>query len=69
MAVDVVKIDRAKILEASKVGIETKDGTVTLTDENQVTVTTTDIRTLNGVIHVIDAVLMPPSETAMQDKQ
>jgi uncharacterized surface protein with fasciclin (FAS1) repeats len=42
---------------------------VTLTDENQVTVTTTDIRTLNGVIHVIDAVLMPPSETAMQDKQ
>ncbi len=69
MAADVVKLDDAKTLEGSKVGIETKDGTVMLTGENQVTVTTTDIEASNGVIHVIDAVLMPPSETAMQDKQ
>jgi uncharacterized surface protein with fasciclin (FAS1) repeats len=37
------------------------DGAVTLTDAagNEVTVTQTDIETSNGVIHVIDAVLMP----------
>lgn len=38
-----------------------EDGSVTLTDAagGEVTVTTTDITTSNGVIHVIDGVLMP----------
>jgi uncharacterized surface protein with fasciclin (FAS1) repeats len=37
------------------------DGSVTLTDAagNDVAVTQTDIETSNGVIHVVDAVLMP----------
>jgi uncharacterized surface protein with fasciclin (FAS1) repeats len=37
------------------------DGNVTLTDAagNEVTVTQTDVEASNGVIHVIDAVLMP----------
>jgi uncharacterized surface protein with fasciclin (FAS1) repeats len=37
------------------------DGSVTLTDAagNEITVTQTDIETSNGVIHVIDGVLMP----------
>ena len=37
------------------------DGSVTLTDAagNDVAVVTTDIETSNGVIHVIDGVLMP----------
>lgn len=37
------------------------DGSVSLTDAagNEVGIVTTDIRTSNGVIHVVDAVLMP----------
>jgi len=39
------------------------DGNVTITDGqgNTATVTATDIEASNGVIHVIDAVLLPPS--------
>jgi len=39
------------------------DGSVEITDGqgNTATVTTTDIEASNGVIHVIDAVLLPPS--------
>jgi uncharacterized surface protein with fasciclin (FAS1) repeats len=66
---DVTGLDEAKTLEGSKVGIETKDGTVMLTGDNQATVTKTDIAASNGVIHVIDAVLMPPAKTAMKDKK
>jgi uncharacterized surface protein with fasciclin (FAS1) repeats len=69
MAKDVTAMKEAKTLAGSKFGIKTKDGTVRLTGENQATVTKTDIKASNGVIHVIDAVLMPPSETAMKDKK
>ena len=68
MASDVTGLDEAKTLEGSKFSIETKDGTVMLKGDNQATVTKTDIATSNGIIHVIDAVLMPPAKTAMKNK-
>ena len=43
--------------------VSVEDGTVTLEDGqgNEALVTQTDIQASNGVIHVIDAVLLPPS--------
>lgn len=64
----VTGMEEAETLEGSTVGIQVKDGTVTLTGKNNATVTATDIMASNGVIHVIDTVLMPPERTAMQDK-
>jgi len=68
-ASDVTGMKEAETLEGSKIGIKTKEGAVTLTGKNNASVTATDIMASNGVIHVIDAVLMPPERTAMQDKQ
>jgi uncharacterized surface protein with fasciclin (FAS1) repeats len=67
-ASDVTGMKEAETLEGSMVGIQTKDGAVLLTGKNNATVTATDIMASNGVIHVINAVLMPPERTAMQDK-
>ena len=60
MAADVVKLDSAKTVQGKTIKIVTKDGRVTL---NGVNVVMTDIACKNGVIHVIDAVLLPPSDT------
>ena len=57
MAADVVKLDSAKTIQGQSLGIVTKDGKVTINGVNAVK---TDIVCKNGVIHVIDAVLMPP---------
>jgi uncharacterized surface protein with fasciclin (FAS1) repeats len=59
MASDVVKMDSAKTVQGKSLKIETKNGTVTV---NGAKVIKTDIVTKNGVIHVIDAVLLPPKE-------
>ncbi len=56
MAADVAKLKEAKTVEGSKIKIEAKDGKVKVDDAN---VVKTDIACGNGVIHVIDAVLMP----------
>ena len=56
MAADVVKLKEAKTVEGSKMKIEVKDGKVKVDDAN---VVKTDIACGNGVIHVIDAVIMP----------
>ena len=56
MAADVVKLDSAKTVQGQSLGIVTKDDKVTI---NGVNVVKTDIVCKNGVIHVIDAVLMP----------
>jgi uncharacterized surface protein with fasciclin (FAS1) repeats len=69
MASDVTGMDEAETLEGATVGIQTEDGAVVLTGKNNATVTATDVMASNGVIHVIDAVLMPPERTAMQDEQ
>ncbi len=57
MAADVVKLDLAKTVQGKSLAIVAKDGKVTI---NGVHVVKTDIVCKNGVIHVIDAVLMPP---------
>ena len=61
MAADVIKMDgeSVKTVEGSKVAIKVVGGKVML---NKATVTKTDIACSNGVIHVIDTVLMPPTK-------
>ena len=56
MAADVVKLSSAKTVEGGSVAIKTSSNGVMV---NNATVTKTDIATSNGVIHVIDTVLLP----------
>src|SRR5579871_6508339 len=58
MAADVVKLDSARTAQGKSLSIVTKDGKVTI---NGIKVIKTDIVCRNGVIHVIDAVLLPPA--------
>lgn len=60
MAADVVKLTEAATVEGSKVSIKVVDGKVMLNDA--ATVTATDIKGSNGVIHVIDSVILPPAK-------
>ena len=63
MAADVTDGLTAKTLQGSTVSFTVADGSVKINDAN---IVTTDIEASNGVIHVIDAVILPPagSETA-----
>ncbi len=56
MAKDVVKLSEAKTLQGSAAKITVKDGNVSV---DKALVTKTDIQTSNGVIHVIDSVILP----------
>jgi uncharacterized surface protein with fasciclin (FAS1) repeats len=56
-AADVVKLDSAGTVQGSKINITIKDGQVMV---NQARVVKTDLEISDGVIHVIDAVLLPP---------
>jgi uncharacterized surface protein with fasciclin (FAS1) repeats len=56
MASDVVSLDSAKTAQGSEIDIMLADGGVRINDAN---VTATDIETSNGVIHVIDTVIIP----------
>lgn len=58
-ASDVVKIDEAETLSGKNVNVKVNDSGVML---NNVNVVKTDIQASNGVIHVIDAVLLPPAD-------
>jgi uncharacterized surface protein with fasciclin (FAS1) repeats len=53
---DLAQIDEAETVEGSVLAIESADGKIKVNDAN---VLKTDILTDNGVIHVIDQVLMP----------
>lgn len=69
MAADVVKLDSAKTVQGQSLKIAARDGKVTVNDVN---VVKTDIVCTNGVVHVIDAVLLPadgPSPALMRIKQ
>jgi transforming growth factor-beta-induced protein len=58
MAADVVTLTSAPTVLGKDVTITVKDGKVYLNDTVQVIIT--DVEASNGVIHVIDAVLLPP---------
>ena len=57
MAADVVKLDEAKTVNGKMVKIEVEGEMVMVNDAK---VTKADIVASNGVIHVIDTVLLPP---------
>lgn len=57
MAADVVELKSADTVQGEPVRIAVEDGTVMI---NNAKVIKTDIDCTNGVIHVIDTVLMPP---------
>ena len=56
MAEDVVKLDSAVTVQGEPVTISTDRGVVMI---NKAHVVTADVKASNGVIHVIDAVLLP----------
>lgn len=56
---DVVKLNSASTLAKSDVKVEVKDGKVFI---NNAQVTTADVMASNGVIHIIDTVLIPESK-------
>jgi uncharacterized surface protein with fasciclin (FAS1) repeats len=58
LAADVVKLTSAKTVSGDTLAIKVSGGTVML-DKSRVV--KTDIATSNGVIHVIDTVLLPPT--------
>jgi uncharacterized surface protein with fasciclin (FAS1) repeats len=57
-AASVVKLTSAKTLQGSKVRIAVRNGKVFV---NNARVTTPDVMASNGVIHVINKVLLPPA--------
>ena len=61
LAADVVKLDGKEVetVQGTKFKVSVKDKTVKIGDA---TVTVTDIKCKNGVIHVIDTVLMPAAK-------
>lgn len=58
MAKDVVGLDSAKTVQGGMVEIKVTDGSVTIDGAK---VLKTDIETSNGVIHIIDSVILPKS--------
>lgn len=58
LAADVVKLTTAKTVQGANVTISVAGSAVKVNDAN---VVQTDIEATNGVIHVIDTVLLPPS--------
>ncbi len=60
-AADVVKLTSAKTVNGAEVKITVSGGAVKINDAN---VVTTDVLATNGVIHVIDAVILPPANVA-----
>jgi len=62
MAADVVTLDSADTVLGQPVGIRV-DGSTVMVGDAQVIIT--DIEGTNGIIHVIDTVLLPPAEDTM----
>ncbi len=60
MAADVVKVKSAKSVQGGDIKVKVAGGTVMLNGASKVV--KTDIVTDNGVIHVIDTVIMPPTK-------
>ncbi len=60
LAEDVVGLDAATTVQGSDIAIEVVDGGVVLNGSSNVVAT--DVKASNGVVHVIDAVILPPTE-------
>ena len=56
-AKDVVKLTTANTVNGAPIAIKVMRGHVMI---NNATVTTADVRASNGVIHIIDTVILPP---------
>lgn len=63
MAADVVKLTNAGTAQGQRVDIAVKDGTVSVDGAK---VVTTDIACSNGVIHVIDSVILPTDKNIVE---
>ena len=59
MAKDVVTLEKAKTVLGKNVRIKVTDGKVKI---NKANVVKTDVKSSNGVIHVIDTVILPPEK-------
>ena len=59
MAADVVKVSSATAVSGDKLSIKVNGGTVIV---DKARIVKTDIAASNGVIHVVDTVLLPPHE-------
>lgn len=57
MAADVVGLDEAPTVNGKMIDVEVEGSSVKVNDAN---VTATDVEARNGVIHVIDSVILPP---------
>lgn len=57
MAADVVGLDEAPTVNGKMIDVEVEGSSVKVNDAN---VTATDVEASNGVIHVIDSVILPP---------
>ena len=57
-AAQVVNLQSANTVQGAAVQIDVEGGTVRV---NDATITATDIEASNGIVHVIDSVLLPPS--------
>jgi uncharacterized surface protein with fasciclin (FAS1) repeats len=57
-AADVIKLDEAKTVNGEMLAVKVSGGTVMINDAK---VTATDIAASNGVIHIIDTVVLPPN--------
>jgi transforming growth factor-beta-induced protein len=64
-AADVVKLSEAKSLQGEPIAIKVDGGKVMVNGAN---VVSTDIEASNGIIHVIDAVILPPSMAKAEEK-
>ena len=64
MAADVVELDSATTLQGQDIMIKTNMGKVMINDAE---VVITNIEASNGVIHVVDAVILPSAETSNND--
>ena len=65
LAADVVNLDSAETVQGEAIDITVQDGNVMVNGAN---VIITDIEGSNGVIHVIDAVILPPSMSAAEEE-
>jgi len=66
MAADVTALTSAPTVLGKDVAVKVDMGNVYI---NEAKVIITDIETSNGIIHVIDAVLLPPSDEAMMEEK